>query len=356
MSAARSNFAQRQTLRLARAALWGVNEIISLTVASLLAGLATTPYAAFHFHRIAPYGVLANLLAMPIVSAWVMRMGILGVVTMPLGLDAEFWRQMGYGIEWMNAVGLWVASLPGAFGRVTLFGVWPLLLATVGLLVNGLFKTPLRWSGILPLVLAIAAAASTPVPDVLIAADGRSFAVRGVDGRLSLHHVSSDSFAMREWLAADADPRDVHDKSLAQGIACDPASCIGKLPDGELVAYVLAPAALEEDCRRAALVIATRGDLAADCKALVISRALWRQRGALALRRQVAEHGAERGERGEEFVIDAARPRNFDRPWWRARLVRDVVPPATGQAGGDGATVRASRDAMPRQEDIEADQ
>src|SRR5262249_25631219 len=35
-------------------------------------------------------------------------------------------------------------------------------------------QNTLRWSGILPLVLAIAAAASTPVPDVLIAADGRS--------------------------------------------------------------------------------------------------------------------------------------------------------------------------------------
>ncbi|MGC1351660.1 MAG: ComEC/Rec2 family competence protein [Xanthobacteraceae bacterium] len=64
----------------ARAALWGTNEIISLVVASLVAGLATTPYAAFHFHRIAPYGVLANLLAMPVVSAWVMPMGILGVI------------------------------------------------------------------------------------------------------------------------------------------------------------------------------------------------------------------------------------------------------------------------------------
>src|SRR6202008_538017 len=119
----------------ARAALWGVNEIVGLTLASLLAGLATTPYAAYHFHRIAPYGVIANLLAMPIVSAWVMPMGILGILTMPLGLDAEFWRQMGYGIEWMNAVGLWVASLPGAFGRATLFGVGSLLLATAGLLI-----------------------------------------------------------------------------------------------------------------------------------------------------------------------------------------------------------------------------
>ena len=54
----------------ARVALWGGREIAGLVLASLVAGLATTPYAAYHFHRLAPYGVLANLLAMPVVSAW----------------------------------------------------------------------------------------------------------------------------------------------------------------------------------------------------------------------------------------------------------------------------------------------
>ena len=53
----------------ARMALWGGREMSSLILASLVAGLATTPYAAYHFHRLAPYGVLANLLAMPVVSA-----------------------------------------------------------------------------------------------------------------------------------------------------------------------------------------------------------------------------------------------------------------------------------------------
>jgi competence protein ComEC len=66
---------------------------------------------------------------------------------------------------------------------------------------------------------------------VLIAGDGRGFAVRGNDGRLAIHHIG-DSFAVREWLAADADGRDVHDKSLGQGIACDPSGCIGKLAGG----------------------------------------------------------------------------------------------------------------------------
>ena len=152
-----------------RAALWGVTEVVSLLVASLVAGVATTPYAAYHFHRIAPYGVIANLLAMPIVSAWVMPMGILGVVAIPFGFDAFFWRQMGVGIEWMDTVALWVASLPGAFGRVTSFGSGPLLLATAGLLVIGLLKTPLRWGGAAFVVLAIIMAARTPLPDVLIA-------------------------------------------------------------------------------------------------------------------------------------------------------------------------------------------
>ena len=116
---------------------------------------------------------------MPVVSAWVMPMGILGVVAMPFGFDAECWRQMGYGIEWMDTVALWVASLPGAFGRVTSFGTGPLLLATAGLLVIGLLKTPLRWSGGLLVLIAVVWAARTPVPDVLVAGDGRSFAVRG---------------------------------------------------------------------------------------------------------------------------------------------------------------------------------
>jgi competence protein ComEC len=290
----------------ARAALWGVNEIVGLTLASLLAGFATTPYAAYHFHRIAPYGVLANLLAMPVVSAWVMPMGIFGVVAMPFGFDAVFWRQMGFGIEWMDAVALWVASLPGAFGRVTSFGTAPLLFATAGLLVIGLLKTPLRWSGALAVLIAVIWAARTPVPDVLMAGDGRTFAIRGADGRLAFHHSGGDSFATREWLAADADGRDVKDKGLGQGINCDASGCIGKLADGALVSYALEPDAFEEDCRRTMLVLATHDDPPPDCAAKVIGRDVWRRRGALSLRRD-----------GAGFIVEGTRPENFDRPWAR---------------------------------------
>jgi competence protein ComEC len=325
----------------ARIALWGVNEVAGLVVASLVAGLATTPYAAYHFHRLAPYGVLANLLAMPFVSAWVMPMGLLGVVAIPFGFDGVFWKQMGYGIEWMDAVALWVASLPGAFGRVTSFGTGPLLVCTGGLLLIGLLRTPLRWSGALLVAFAIVWAWRTPVPDVLVAADGRTFAMRGADGRLAVHHTGGDTFATREWLAADADGRDVRDAGLGSGITCDPSACVGKLADGRFVSYVLAPDAFEEDCRRAVLVIATRTP-PPDCAAMVIDRIVWRSRGALALRRA-----------GDGFVVESARPANGDRPWARSAnaAAANVELPASSGAG----SAPPPRDATPRSDDLQAD-
>ena len=91
-----------------RIALWGGREVVMLVLASLIAGLATTPYAAFHFHRVAPYGVLANLAAMPVVSALVMPAGLLGLLAVPFGFDGFFWWLMGVGIDWMIAVARWV--------------------------------------------------------------------------------------------------------------------------------------------------------------------------------------------------------------------------------------------------------
>ena len=147
-----------------------------LLLASLVAGLATLPYAAFHFHRVTPYGVLANLAAMPVVSAVVMPAGLLGLVAMPFGFDRLFWAIMGIGIDWMIFVTQWVAALPGAVGRVPAFGIGPLIAASLGIILLGLLRTPLRWSGAALVLMAALWAARTPQPDILISADGRQSA------------------------------------------------------------------------------------------------------------------------------------------------------------------------------------
>ena len=318
----------------ARAALWGGREIAALILASFVAGLATMPYAAYHFHRAAPYGVLANLLAMPIVSAWVMPAGILGVLAMPFGFDGELWRLMGYGIAWMDAVALWVASLPGAVGRITAFGVGPLLLGTAGIILVCLLRSPLRWSGAVVAALAAFWALATPVPTVLVAADGRAMAVRGHSGLLSVAKTDSAAFTVKEWLAANGDARIPEDKSLSEGIACDQAGCMAQLADGARVSLALSPAAFEEDCRRAAVVVTPRTG-PSTCAALLIDRDVLRQTGAVALTRKK-----------DGFEISPARPRGYDRPWARAAVEESDEVPSVSPA-------RTPRDATPKEQDLE---
>ncbi len=319
----------------ARFAVWGGRQLVGLVLVSLLAGLATTLYVAFHFHRLTPYGVLANLFAMPVVSVWVMPAGLLGVIALPFGFDGLFWWLMGEGIRWMIAVALWIAALPGAVGHIAAFGVGPLLLGSAGLIVVCLLKSPLRLGGALLIAAAALWAMRTPQPDVLVAADGGSVAIRGASGRLAMLRTGSgsDTFAFREWLAADADTRGPKDPTLGEGIACDAAGCIGRLPDGSWVAVARTLEAFDEDCRRAILVVSPR-DAPPACAALAIDRKVWQRTGALALHRT-----------GKGFEMVASRPAGYDRPWARAIAQTDTAQPS--------ATSRTP-DATPAVDDLEA--
>jgi competence protein ComEC len=296
-------FATPDSSATARAALWGGREIMTLALASLVAGLATTPYAAFHFHRVTPYGVLANLAAMPVVSALVMPAGMLGLVAMPFGFDGFFWWLMGVGIDWMIVVTEWVANLPGAIGRMAAFGIGPLIASTVGIILLGLLRTPLRWLGAMVLALSVVWALAVPKPDVLISGDGHNVGVRGKDGRLHLMRTAKDAFLLKEWLAADADSRPAGEASLANGVSCDEAGCVTQTADGAFVTLAMRPDALPDDCTRAALVVTARA-APKDCAAAVISGERSHRQGALALRR--TRNG---------FAVDAVKPNGADRPW-----------------------------------------
>jgi competence protein ComEC len=298
-----------------------------------VAGLATTPYAAFHFHRLAPYGVIANLMAMPIVSIWVMPTGLLALLAIPFGFDGLLWRLMGEGIGWMMTVALWVASLPGAVGRLPAFGIAPLLLCTAGLVVVCLLKTPLRWCGDVLMALAAVLAIRAPQPEVLVASDGPALAVRGPDGRLAI---------LRQGR------RRLHRAGMAGGERrCPPANRSGAARKLRLRSVRLrcqarrrqnrvlrvGADAFEEDCARTALVVTAR-EGPPRCAATLVDRRTTRCAGDVSLSR-------------DGWEITAARPAGQDRPWARAM----ATPAETAQP--TSAARPQPRDATPRLEDLE---
>lgn len=277
--------------------------ILAGALTSLLAGLATTPYAAFHFQRLAPYGILSNVLAMPAISFVIMPMGVLGVALIPFGYDALAWKVMGWGVDMMLTVARWVADLPGAEGRIPSFGIGALLLATAGLLILTIPASRLRLFGAPFFALAFYLAVTSPKPDVLIDQEGEAVAVRGSDGRLTILNAKQSRISAENWLAADGDNRKSGDK-LDTGFRCDETGCVAKTVDGTIVAAARKPEAFADDCREAGVVV-SRLSVPRQCAAPTVDRRTLATTGAMALRRVDGK-----------WVVETVRSPLADRPWY----------------------------------------
>ena len=93
----RDDFSDAGWLR--RALRWLRNYIAGIILASVVTGLATAPFAIFHFDRAAGYSLLSNLLALPLVGCVIMPAAAAAVVLMPFGLDVWPLRAMGWGVH-----------------------------------------------------------------------------------------------------------------------------------------------------------------------------------------------------------------------------------------------------------------
>jgi competence protein ComEC len=255
--------------------------IIATTVA---ATLATSPFAAFHFQRIALHSLPSNLIVLPIVGVLVMPFALIGLVLMPFGLDGPAWQVMGFGIGLMLRIAEWIASWPASNLALPSFPALAALCLAAGLVVISLLTTRMRWLGLAPFAAGIFLAAFPARPDVYVDAGGRAAAVRGSDGRLALVGTRYSGFAAANWLAADGDLRATRDKSTSEKVRCDKSGCTAQLADGRMFALAWTYAGLREDCSRAEIVV-TRLIAPPSCRerAYVVDAADLAKTGAVAL-------------------------------------------------------------------------
>jgi competence protein ComEC len=227
--------------------------VLGMLATSLVATLATTPFAIYHFDRAASYSLLANLLAEPIVAFVIMPAAAFAVLLMPFGLEAWPLQAMGWGVHQITGIAHWVSGLPGAS---TLIGAWPLG-ALLGIVFGGLWialwRRSWRWLGLMPIAISFAAIPLGARPDVFIARDAQSAAVRGADGKLVILSPRADEYTIEQWLLRDGDLRDV--AAAQEGARCDELGCVAKAVNGQTVALSLKLGALQEDCRRADVLI-----------------------------------------------------------------------------------------------------
>jgi len=249
-----------------RAGFFCVRYALALITTTIVAGLATAPFSAFHFQTATPLGIIGNSLALPLVSLIVMPMGTLGVVAYPFALDAPVWQVMGWAISRVMEVSQWVASLEGAVVHMPAFGANGIILIAFALIVATTMVTPLRFFAVIPLLAGLAFASSPERFVSFIDREGRSAVVKGNDGEFFVVG-QANSFLIEQWLRADGDGRDPNEVKANKFSRCDVSGCVG---EGIVtVAVAKRPEAFREDCLRADVIV-SRYRAPESCQARVI--------------------------------------------------------------------------------------
>ncbi len=180
---------------------------VSLLFSSLVAGTATAPFAAAHFNRVAHYGLLANLLAVPAMGMLLMPGAVILALLGPLGIEWPGLLLIDIGARWILWVATWVAAMPGSMSAVVRPPAAVLPLMTIGLLAVALWQGRFRMAGFAPVAAALWLWVQGERPAVLIADSGALVGVMTAQGR-ALNKPTGDSFAASLWLENDGVIRD----------------------------------------------------------------------------------------------------------------------------------------------------
>ncbi|GJD65121.1 hypothetical protein MPEAHAMD_5308 [Methylobacterium frigidaeris] len=237
-----------------RAVAWCLATVVGTLATTLVAQVATAPFATYHFQTVQPFGLVGNALTLPLVSLVVMPAAVLGILATPFALDRPVWWTMGLAVRGMLDISAWIQGFDRATLVLPAFGPGALGLMTVALLLLVLPVSGLRWLGLVPGLLGLALAAAPERRDLYVDREGGGAALRGSDGRLVVLG-RPPAFVLEQWLKADGDGRSRDDPGLNAGARCDKLGCVGHGPQGVSVALVRDKRAFPEDCARATVVV-----------------------------------------------------------------------------------------------------
>lgn len=196
-------FGALRDLDLPRAPRW-LRPVLGVVISSAVAGAATAPVSAAHFNTLAQYGLIANLLSVPVMGTVVVPAAVLALCLWPLGLEGLGLWLMERGLAWILAVAGQVAALEGAQGHVVSPGPLVLPLLALGGLWLVLWQGRARWAGLVPMVVAMLLWSGAQRPAVLIDASGGLVGVMTPEGR-ALSRARGAGFVAAIWLENDGD-------------------------------------------------------------------------------------------------------------------------------------------------------
>ncbi|MBL8661122.1 MAG: ComEC/Rec2 family competence protein [Rhodospirillales bacterium] len=321
----------------------GLTYLAFVALTTVVATVATAPFALFHFQRLAIFGLPANLVSVPLMALWIMPFGVAALLAMPLGLSAPFLVAMGWGVGAVIATAETVAGWPGAVALLPAMPLFGLAALSFGGLWLCLWRGRWRYAGGSLIVAGLVGIAIARPPDILVDGHARMIGVRTPDGGLALSQTRAARFEQASWLRRaglrEASPWAGATAGGSAFIRCDGSGCTVEIKE-RTVALMLRADAAADDCRIADILISlVPVPGACPSPRVIVDRFdLWRNGAhAIWLNANGAEVRSVNGLRGNRpWVLRpdeiAKKRRSAQKPPPRTALGRDAGPgPATAR-------------------------
>jgi len=226
---------------------WG-----SLSFSSLVAGSATAAFAAFHFNRIAVYGLAANLAAMPIFSLIVMPAGAIALALAPFGLDGPALAVMSWGLIWVVRIAEWVQSWPGSLAPTASAPGFILTIYAFGFVLLVAASGLIRRLGLIFMLTAYTGWFLNKPPDAFISEGGVVLA--RFESEDDEAWASTDRRRARFATSVFLEQAGENVRPGRDGVVCDPRGCAGRAA-GLNITVSETDETLAEDCAVSDLVV-----------------------------------------------------------------------------------------------------
>lgn len=256
--------------------------VFAVVVSSAVAGLATAPISAAHFNQVSHFGLIANLLSVPLMGVLVMPAAVLTACLSLIGLEGVGLWLMDLGLRWILGVSHRIADWDGALGHVPSPGGWVLPLIALGGLWLILWQGRGRWAGPLVMGCGFWIWSGVDRPDLLVTDTGGLMGLMTGEGR-ALSRPTGDGFAATAWLENDGAPVAQETAAARPGIEASGREWRVRLGE-ETILLVRGKTALEAlvGCGGADLLITDQRD-AGDRPCDTYDAARLRETGALAV-------------------------------------------------------------------------
>ncbi len=295
--------------------------ISTMLFTTLVAEVAIAPFALFHFNKLVQYGLIANLLAMPIMASWVMPCVVAYLVLAPFGLGQLALYPMSYGLEMIIFVAENVSHTPGSYSLVPSMALAPLVVISVGALWFSIWRSWWKNMGLPVVLIGVAMAFFTVQPDILIDNGGRLIGVRNANAEISLSSLRAGRMTRERWAQrygqekAEKWSYNGNDAQEKTWMSCDALSCLYRPTDKSpetLIALVKDEMALNEDCMNVQVMISLV-PVEVDCPSasLIIDQWDFYNKGGHAL--WLPEKS------GDWITVKTVAGSRGDRPWSRGR-------------------------------------